>query len=157
MFLSSNSTILLEFHRDKLLHHHHYRYRHRHRHPWNYQHGRSTRLTRSWTPACVVLGIVLEARRFSTKDRMRISTKKGKSVWESWERERVKRKREWWLQELYYMKKDTRTSTRLKTGVEPNWFGIMPCASVCSVVRSTPKFLECSRIIWNVHEFSILK
>ena len=37
------------------------------------------------------------------------------------------------------MKKDTRTTKRLKSSVEPNWFGIMPCASIYSVVRSTRK------------------
>ena len=33
----------------------------------------------------------------------------------------------------------TRIARRLKTSVEPNWFGIMPCASIYIVVMSTPK------------------
>ena len=41
--LSSNSTILLGFSNNNLLH----------RHPWNYQQGRSMRLTRSLTPASI--------------------------------------------------------------------------------------------------------
>ena len=35
------------------------------------------------------------------------------------------------------MKKDTRTARRLKTDIELNWFKIMPCASLYSVVKST--------------------
>ena len=31
------------------------------------------------------------------------------------------------------------SSLRLKTGVEPIWFEIMPCASFYSVLTSTPK------------------
>ena len=38
---------------------------------------------------------------------------------------------------LYYLKKDTRTAKRLKIGVEPNWFLIMPCASIYSTIKST--------------------
>ena len=37
------------------------------------------------------------------------------------------------------LREDTRTTKRLKTSVEPNWFGIMPCSSIYSVVMSTPE------------------
>ena len=44
---------------------------------------------------------------------------------------------------LYYKKKDTRTTRRLKTGVEPIWFSIMPCASFYSGFRN---ILDISRM-----------
>ena len=43
------------------------------------------------------------------------------------------------IKDVYYKEKDTRTTRRLKTGVEPNWFEIMPCASIQSVDKSTPE------------------
>ena len=41
-------------------------------------------------------------------------------------------------------KEYTRIARRLKTGVEPIWFEIMPCASFYSVLRNTP---EVSRMV----------
>ena len=41
------------------------------------------------------------------------------------------------------LREHTRKPRRLKTSVEANWFGIMPCASIYSVVKST---LEVSRM-----------
>ena len=36
-------------------------------------------------------------------------------------------------------KEYTKMAMRLKTGIEPIWFEIMPCASFYSVLRSTPE------------------
>ena len=37
------------------------------------------------------------------------------------------------------MKSKYKIAMRLKTGVEPIWFEIMPCASFYSVLRNTPE------------------
>ena len=49
------------------------------------------------------------------------------------------RERENDYKDIYYMKGVYNSSLRLKTGVEPIWFEIMPCASFYSVLTSTPK------------------
>ena len=74
-------------------------------------------------------GIVLKAEKISTRD-----VEKRERLCEERAREREYNNRE-----VYYMKKGTKMAMRLKTGIEPNWFGIMPCASIYSDVRSTPE------------------
>ena len=61
---------------------------------------------------------------------MKISTKRKR------EREREREK----MTTIYInVKEYTKMTMRLKTGVEPIWFEIMPCASFYSVLRSTPE------------------
>ena len=49
------------------------------------------------------------------------------------------------------MKKDIRTARRLKTSVELNWFGLMPYASIYSVVKIT---LGVSRMLQSNLEYT---
>ena len=78
--------------------------------------------------------------RNSTKDREGISTRDrgGEGIGtkrDSREGERENDDIKWYI----ILREDTRIARRLKTGIEPNWFRIMPCASIYSDVRSTPE------------------
>ena len=74
---------------------------------------------------------------------MKISTKRKRGC-KTLETER-EREREREMKTTIYInvKEYTKMTMRLKTGVEPIWFEIMPCASFYSVLRST---LEVSRM-----------
>ena len=54
---------------------------------------------------------------------------------------------------IYYVKSKYKIAMRLKTGVEPIWFEIMPCASFYSVPRNS---LEASRIFQRYPEYTII-
>ena len=100
----------------------------------------------------LMLGIILKHREISTK-RWRLVLRGKEGVEQSREREREREM----ITKIYYVKEYTRIARRLKTSVEPIWFEVMPCASFYSVFKNTPEFLECSREIWNIHQFSIVK
>ena len=53
---------------------------------------------------------------------------------------------------IYYMKSKYKIAMRLKIGVEPIWFKIIPCASFYSVLRSSP---EASRMFQRNLEYTI--
>ena len=52
---------------------------------------------------------------------------------------------------IYYVKRVYKMAMRLKTGVEPIWFKIMPCASFYSVLKNT---LEVSRMFQRYLEYT---
>ena len=73
---------------------------------------------------------------------MKISTKRKR------EREREREK----MTTIYInVKEYTKMTMRLKTGVEPIWFEIMPCASFYSVLKNT---LEVSRMFQRYLEYT---
>ena len=82
---------------------------------------------------------------------MNISTKRkrGCTTLES-ERER-EREREMMTSIYINVKEYTKITMSLKTGIEPIWFEIMPCASFYSVLRNT---LEVSRIFQRNLEYT---
>ena len=81
---------------------------------------------------------------------MRITTKRDRerrSGRGRGSRERENDDNKWYI----ILREDTRTTTRLKTRVEPNRFGIMPCASIYTVVKS---ILEVFRMFQNNLEYT---
>jgi hypothetical protein len=54
-------------------------------------------------------------------------------------RERAGERKRMMIRNVYYVKRryKIKAAGRIKTGVEPIWFDIMPCASFNSVLRST--------------------
>ena len=53
--------------------------------------------------------------------------------------------------DIYYMKSKYKIAMRLKTGVEPIWFNLMPRASFYSALR---RILEASRIFQRNLEYT---
>ena len=43
------------------------------------------------------------------------------------------------IEDIYYKEKDTRTTRRLTTNIELNWFSIMPYASFYNVFRENSR------------------
>ena len=83
-------------------------------------------------------------------NREEISTKRKSGVQNTQERRR-EREREYDDDNFILCGKEYKgMAKRLKTGVEPIWFEIMPCASFYSVLRSTP---EVSRMFQRYLEY----